>query len=65
MLDLSRRSQVAIGIVLVLLVAMTRGSHFSLVNLPSASWAVFFLAGVLLKPRWVFPLLFLPPLWTS
>lgn len=59
MLELSRRSQVAIGIVLVLLVAMTRGSHFSLVNLPSASWAVFFLAGVLLKPRWVFPLLFL------
>ncbi|WP_022962235.1 hypothetical protein [Halopseudomonas pelagia] len=59
MLELSRRSQVAIGIVLVLLVAMTRGSHFSLVNLPSASWAVFFLAGVLLKPRWAFPLLFL------
>ncbi|PCD01266.1 hypothetical protein [Halopseudomonas pelagia] len=59
MLELSRRSQVAIGIVLVLLVAMNRGSHFSLVNLPSASWAVFFLAGVLLKPRWVFPLLFL------
>lgn len=59
MLDLSRRSQLAIGIVLVLLIAMTRGSHFSLVNLPGASWAVFFLAGVLLKPRWVFPLLFL------
>lgn len=59
MLELSRRSQVAIGIVLVLLVAMTRGSHFSLVNLPSASWAVFFLAGVLLKPRWIFPLFFL------
>lgn len=59
MLELSKRSQVAVGIVLVLLMAMTRGSHFSLVNLPSASWAVFFLAGVLLRPRWVFPLLFL------
>lgn len=58
MLELSKRSQVAVGIVLVLLMAMTRGSHFSLVNLPSASWAVFFLAGVLLRPRWVFPLLF-------
>lgn len=65
MLELSRRSQVAIGIVLVLLVAMTRGSHFSLVNLPSASWAVFFLAGVLLKPRWVFPLLFLQTTFTD
>lgn len=59
MLELSKRSQLAVGVVLVLLMAMTRGSHFSLVNLPSASWAVFFLAGVLLRPRWVFPLLFL------
>ncbi|HDZ57436.1 MAG TPA: hypothetical protein ENI17_00820 [Pseudomonas xinjiangensis] len=59
MLELSKRSQLAIGIALVVLTAMTRGSHFSLVNLPSASWAVFFLAGVLLRPGWVFPLLFL------
>lgn len=59
MLELSKRSQVAIGIALVLLIAMTRGSHFPQVNLPSASWSVFFLAGVLLRPRWVFPALFL------
>lgn len=59
MLALSKRSQVAVGIVLVLMMAMTRGSHFSTVNLLGASWAVFFLAGVLLRPRWVFPLLFL------
>lgn len=58
MLELSKRSQMAVGIALVLLMAMTRGSHFSLVNLPSASWAVFFLAGALLRPRWAFPLLF-------
>ncbi|UAW97106.1 hypothetical protein KEM63_09685 [Halopseudomonas nanhaiensis] len=59
MLELSKRSQIAVGIALVLLMAMTRGSHFNLVDLPSASWAVFFLAGVLLRPRWVFPALFL------
>ncbi|MEZ2746490.1 hypothetical protein ACBQ16_14960 [Halopseudomonas bauzanensis] len=59
MLALSKRGQLAVGIVLVLLMAITRGSHFSTVNLPGASWAAFFLAGVLLRPRWAFPLLFL------
>ncbi len=58
MLNLSRSTQLYIGIALVALMAMTRGSHFPLQNLPSASWAVFFLAGVLLRPKWVFPLLF-------
>lgn len=58
MLNLSRTTQLYIGIALVALMAMTRGSHFPLQNLPSASWAVFFLAGVLLRPKWVFPLLF-------
>ncbi|AYC33697.1 hypothetical protein D3880_15635 [Pseudomonas cavernae] len=58
-MHLSPRSQLAIGLVLALLLAVTRGQHFATVNLPSASWAVFFLAGVLLKPRWVFPALFL------
>ena len=48
MLDLSPRSRLAIGIVLAALLAMTRGHHFGDLNLPSASWAVFFLAGVLL-----------------
>ncbi|WP_339463535.1 hypothetical protein [Pseudomonas sp. EA_105y_Pfl2_R69] len=59
MLKLSPRAQLAIGLTLALLMAMTRGQHFATVNLPSASWAVFFLAGVLLRPRWVFPALFI------
>lgn len=63
MFALSKRSQVAVGVVLILLMAISRGSHFSVVNLPSASWAVFFLAGVLLRPRWAFPLLFLQALF--
>lgn len=58
MIRLSPRAQLAVGIALVALMAMTRGQHFASVNLPSASWAVFFLAGVLLAPRWVFPALF-------
>ncbi|HBX54940.1 hypothetical protein [Pseudomonas sp. UBA2684] len=58
-MNLSPRSQLLIGIALVALMAMTRGQHVATVNLPSASWAVFFLAGVLLTPRWVFPALFL------
>nr|WP_206411567.1 hypothetical protein [Lysobacter enzymogenes] len=37
----------------------TRGQHFATVDaLPSASWAVFFLAGALLRPAWLFPALF-------
>lgn len=59
MLDLSPRSRLAIGIALALLLAVTRGHHFSDINLPSASWAVFFLAGALLPARWAFPALFL------
>ncbi|WP_089358796.1 hypothetical protein [Pseudomonas segetis] len=59
MMNLSPRHQLLLGLALAALMAMTRGQHFATVNLPSASWAVFFLAGVLLKPRWVFPVLFL------
>ncbi|WP_281782004.1 hypothetical protein [Lysobacter auxotrophicus] len=37
----------------------TRGQHFASVNaLPSASWAVFFLAGALLRPMWALPAFF-------
>lgn len=44
-------TQVAIGLILALLMAATRSHHFaSLESLPSASWAVFFLAGVYLSP---------------
>lgn len=53
-------TQVLVGLALVVLMACTRGQHFASVDaLPSASWAVFFLAGALLRPMWMFPLLFL------
>ncbi len=55
MLTISKTQQIMIGAALVALVVMTRGHHFaSLTNLPSASLAVFFLAGFYLKPSWVF-----------
>lgn len=58
MLACSFRTQMISGLALATLVAATRGHHFgSLVHLPSASWAVFFLAGVYLRPLWVFPAL--------
>ncbi len=53
MLNLSIRTQWAIGSLLVLLIVATRGHHFaSLQTLPGASWAVFFLAGIYLRSRW-------------
>ena len=58
-MNLTPRTQLLIGLALAALMAMTRGQHFATLNLPSASWAVFFLAGVLLTPRWVFPALFI------
>ncbi|MGA6096701.1 hypothetical protein ACPESN_02325 [Stutzerimonas marianensis] len=58
MIKLSPRAQLAVGVALVALMAVTRGQHLASVNLPSASWAVFFVAGILLAPRWVFPMLF-------
>ncbi|MCK9504346.1 MAG: hypothetical protein M0Q95_09195 [Porticoccaceae bacterium] len=43
---------------LVLLMQATRADHFgSAVNLPDASLAVFFMAGFLLRSRWIFPAL--------
>ena len=59
MINLAPRHQLLTGIALIALMAMTRGQHFASVNLPSASWAVFFLAGVLLRPKWIFAVLFL------
>jgi len=56
MLTLATRHQLTIGTVLVLLVAATRGQHFAtLHSLPGASWALFFLAGVYLRPLWALP----------
>lgn len=47
---LSRSAQLAVAAVLALLMITTRGSHFASIEaLPSASWAVFFLAGVFLR----------------
>lgn len=56
MLTVSNRNQILIGAVLALLLIATRGQHFAtLHSLPGASWAVFFLAGVYLRPVWVLP----------
>lgn len=58
--QLSPRVQLAIALALAALLAMTRGHHFASVeSLPSASWAVFFLAGVFVRSRWAFPALFM------
>lgn len=52
MIALSTRSQWLIACLLMLLLTVTRGHHFtSLTHLPGASWAVFFLAGVYLRSR--------------
>ncbi len=54
MTPLSTRSQSLIGLALVTLMVATRSHHFAtLTHLPDASWAVFFLAGVYLRPLWV------------
>ncbi|ATB59297.1 conserved membrane hypothetical protein [Xanthomonas citri pv. fuscans] len=49
----------ACGIALAVLMVCARGEHVANVDaLPTASWAVFFLAGALLRPLWMLPLLF-------
>lgn len=59
MLTLSHRHQLLIALALASLLIATRGQHFAtLHHLPGASWAVFFLAGVYLRPAWIFPALF-------
>lgn len=53
------RASMIAACVLALLLICTRGQHFASVNaLPSASWAVFFLAGALVRTRWFFAFLF-------
>lgn len=51
---LAVRHQIAVAAALVALLILTRGHHFVTIKqaLPSASWAVFFLAGVYLRPAW-------------
>ncbi|WP_425603124.1 hypothetical protein [Lysobacter soli] len=51
--------QIIVGGALAALMIATRGQHFASVDaLPSASWAVFFLAGALLRPMWTLPAFF-------
>jgi hypothetical protein len=54
-MNLDKRYQLLIGLALAALMIATRGHHFaSISHLPSASWAVFFLAGVYLASGWSF-----------
>ncbi len=55
MLALSPRRQLALGIALAALMTATRGHLVA--ALPGASWAVFLLAGIALRPAWAFPAL--------
>lgn len=58
MLNLSTRQQIAIGLVLVLMMLLTRSHHWaSIHSLPDASWAIFFLLGVYVRALWVVPAL--------
>lgn len=54
MLPISKRQQLILGILLVLVMVMTRGRHVATLSaLPDASWAVLLIAGCLLaSPRW-------------
>lgn len=56
----STQAQLIVGVLMAMLLVVTRGNHAASIGLlPSATWAVFFLAGALLRPRWTFPLFFL------
>jgi len=58
MLTLSKRHQFIIGFILIAIMAITRGHHFATLNhLPSASLALFFLAGLYLSGKWMFVVL--------
>jgi hypothetical protein len=54
-MNLDKRPQLWIALALFALMAATRGHHFaSLAHLPSASLAVFFLAGFYVRRAWIF-----------
>lgn len=56
---LSHSAQYAVAAILALLMLATRGTHLATIDaLPSASWAVFFLAGVFLRPAAFFAAFF-------
>ena len=55
MLTLTNRQQLATGLGLIALMAVTRGNHFATsIHLPEASLAIFFLAGVYVRQFWLF-----------
>jgi hypothetical protein len=59
MYPMTQRQQISLGLILAALMAVTRGQHAAMAtHLPDASLAVFFLAGVYLRPAWAFPALF-------
>ena len=52
-MTLCTRNQLAIGLLMALLMILTRSHHFaSMHNLADASWAIFFLAGVYMPSAW-------------
>lgn len=54
-MNLEKRTQLWIALALIALMAATRGHHFaSLSHLPSATWAIFFLAGFYVRRAWIF-----------
>jgi hypothetical protein len=58
--NLTTKNATLIALILTGLMAATRSHHFAdLHHLPDASWAVFFLAGIYLRPLWMFPALLL------
>jgi len=60
MLYPTSRQQLAIGLGLTLLMALTRSHHWATLHaLPDASWAIFFLAAVYLRSYWAAPVLIL------
>jgi hypothetical protein len=64
MLTLSLRNQMAIGLLLILLMILTRSHHFASVhNLADASWVIFFLAGLYLRSAWPLPSFFVLSWW--
>lgn len=57
MFVLSQRNQIILTVLLVMLMIVTRGHHFSTIHsLPSASWAIFFIAGFYLSSKKIFAL---------
>lgn len=53
-LELGYRSQLIVALLLATVLILTRGHHFPTLTqtIPSASWAIFFLAGVYLRSAW-------------